>query len=383
MNEEQGMGSPVPVLSGLRVVEMTVWVAGPSAGGIMADWGADVVKVEPPVGDPQRNLFKAIGYREDMPNPAFAIDNRGKRSVVLDLRQEAGRAAMDCLLKDADVFLTNMRPAALERLGMHPDQVTERFPKIIYATVTGYGLDGPEAHRPGYDIGAFWARGGIARHLVPRDAAPVGVRAGLGDHVTGISTVSGILGALYERGRTGKGRVVETSLLRTGAYTIGGDIGIQLQFGRIESTKARDKNPLALVNCYEAGDGKWLWLIGLEADRHFPGVLRAIGREELAEDERFKDAKSRKNNCEVLVAEFDRTFKTQPRDYWADRFDEEQVWWAPAQSLSEVVEDKQLHAAGGFIEIPAGEVEETMTAVASPVTFRGDPLTHTGPVPAL
>ncbi len=377
------MSSPVPVLNGLRVVEMSMWVAGPSAGGIMADWGADVVKVEPPVGDPQRNLFKSIGYREDMPNPAFALDNRGKRSVVLDLRSDEGKAAMDRLLAGADVFLTNMRPAALQRLGLHPDQVTERHEALIYATVTGYGLDGPEAHRPGYDIGAFWARGGIARHLVAKDAAPVGVRAGLGDHVTGISTVSGILGALYERSRTGKGRVVETSLLRAGAYTIGGDIGIQLQFGRIESTKAREKNPLALVNCYEAGDGKWLWLIGLEADRHFPGVLRAIDREELGEDPRFKDAKARKRNCEALVAEFDTTFKTQPRDYWAARFDQEDVWWAPAQSLAEVVEDPQLHAAGGFIEIPAGEVEETMTAVASPVTFRGDPLTHTGPIPAL
>ena len=377
------MGSPVPVLNGLKVVEMTVWVAGPSAGGIMADWGADVVKVEPPVGDPQRNLFKAIGYKEDMPNPAFALDNRGKRSVVLDLRSDEGKAAMEKLLEGADIFLSNMRPSALERLNLHPSQVHERFPKLIVATVSGYGLDGPEAGRPGYDIGAFWARGGIARHLVPRDAAPVGVRAGLGDHVTGISTVSGILGAVFERGRTGKGRIVETSLLRAGAYTIGGDIGIQLQFGRIESTKARDKNPLALVNCYEAGDGKWFWLIGLEAERHFPGVLRALGREELAEDERFKDAKSRKRHSEDLVAEFDRGFKTQPREYWAKRFDAEDVWWAPAQSLAEVVEDEQLHAAGGFIEIPAGEVEEKMTAVASPVTFRGDPLTHTGPIPAL
>lgn len=377
------MSSPVPVLNGLRVVEMSMWVAGPSAGGIMADWGADVVKVEPPVGDPQRNLFKSIGYREDMPNPAFALDNRGKRSVVLDLREADAKAAMEKLLGGADVFLTNMRPAALKRLGLHPDQVTERHPEIIYATVTGYGLDGPEAHRPGYDIGAFWARGGIARHLVPKDAAPVGVRAGLGDHVTGISTVSGILGALFERSRTGKGRVVETSLLRAGAYTIGGDIGIQLEFGRIESTKARDQNPLALVNSYEAGDGKWLWLIGLEADRHFPGVLRAIGREELGDDPRFADAKARKRHCEELVMEFDTTFKTQPRDYWAARFDEEDVWWAPAQSLAEVVEDQQLHAAGGFIEIPKGEVEDTMTAVASPVTFRGDPLTHTGPIPAL
>ena len=201
------MSSPVPVLNGLRVVEMSMWVAGPSAGGIMADWGADVVKVEPPVGDPQRNLFKAIGYRDDMPNPAFALDNRGKRSAVLDLRSDAGKAAMESLLAGADVFLTNMRPAALRRLGLHPEEVHERFPRLVVATVSGYGLDGPEAHRPGYDIGAFWARGGIARHLVAQAMRRRSACAPAWAITSpGISTVSGILGAaITSASRTGKG----------------------------------------------------------------------------------------------------------------------------------------------------------------------------------
>ncbi len=378
------MASEVPVLEGVRVVEMTMWVAGPSAGGIMADWGADVVKVEPPSGDPQRNVFKLTGYPEGLPNPPFALDNRGKRSVTLDLRTEPGRAAMEKLLESADIFLSNMRQAALARLGLDHEQVTSRHPKLIYATISGYGLDGPDKDRPGYDIGAFWARTGIARDLVPRDAEPVPVRSGLGDHVTGISTVSGILAALYERSRTGRGRVVEVSLLRAGMYTIGGDISIQATFGKLESTKPRERSPLPLFNSYVAGDGKWFWLLGVEADRHFPNLVKAMDREDLAADERFHDAKTRRRFCADFIAELDATFATRSLTEWTERFDAHDVWWAPCQSVAEVLEDPQIHAAGGFVEIPPEEDgAEPMTSVASPVTFRGNPLRRTGPVPKL
>ena len=377
------MASDVPVLQGLRVVEMTMWVAGPSAGGILSDWGADVIKVEPPGGDPQRNVFKLTGYPEGLPNPPFALDNRGKRSVVLDLRSESGKAAMERLLEGADVFLSNMRQAALGRLGLDHAAVSERHPKLIYAAVSGYGLEGPDAHRPGYDIGAFWARTGIARDLVPRDAQPVPVRAGLGDHVTGISTVSGILAALHERTRTGKGRVVDVSLLRTGMYTIGGDISIQATFGKLESTKPRERSPLPLFNSYRAGDGKWFWLLGVEADRHFPGLMRAVEREELLDDERFANAKARRANCAEFIAELDGVFATRPLAEWTARFDAEDVWWAPCQSVAEVLEDEQIQAAGGFVTIPASDGADDMTSVANPVTFVGDPLRTTGPVPEL
>jgi crotonobetainyl-CoA:carnitine CoA-transferase CaiB-like acyl-CoA transferase len=377
------MASEVPVLNGVRVVEMTMWVAGPSAGGIMADWGADVVKVEPPTGDPQRNVFKLTGYPEGLPNPPFAMDNRGKRSVALDLRSESGRAAMERLLEGADVFLSNMRQAALRRLGLDHVAVSERHPKLIYATVSGYGLDGPDADRPGYDIGAFWARTGIARDLVPRDAEPVPVRAGLGDHVTGITTVSGILAALHERTQTGKGRVVEVSLLRTGMYTIGADIGIHATFGKLESTKPRERSPMPMFNSYRAGDGKWFWLLGVEADRHFPGLMRAIGREDLIDDERFIDAKTRRKNCAEFIAALDTCFAGRELREWSERFDAEDVWWAPCQSIAEVMEDAQIQAAGGFVTIPASDGADEMRSVASPVTFRGDPLRTTGPVPEL
>lgn len=383
MSDDAAATPPVPdtpVMAGVRVVELAIWVAGPSAGGILADWGADVVKVEAPGGDPQRSIFGALGYRDDLPNPAFDLDNRGKRSVALDLRTDAGRKAMERLLGTADVFLTNIRPAALRRLGLDHDAVTERHPGVVYAAVTGYGLEGPEAWRPGYDIGAFWARTGIARTMVPRGEPPIPVRMGMGDHMTGVSAVAGIAGALFERSRTGKGRVVEISLLRTGLYAMGWPLGLQLAFGRLESAKSREQTPTPLVNCYRAADDRWFWLIALEADRHFPGLLAALERPELAEDPRFVDARARKHHAPELVAELDAAFGSRTMAHWAGRFDTHDVWWAPAHTAADVLEDPQVAAAGGFVDI-ANPDGQDIRAVNSPVTFRGAELGRTGPVP--
>jgi crotonobetainyl-CoA:carnitine CoA-transferase CaiB-like acyl-CoA transferase len=371
----------VGVLAGFRVIELTMWVAGPSAGGIMADWGADVIKVEPAAGDPQRNSFRALGYRDDLPNPGFALDNRGKRSVVLDLNAEEGRAAMERLLESADVYLTNMRPRSLEGVGLAPEQVHERHPNLVVTTITGYGLDGEEAWRPGYDIGAFWARSGIARDLVPKDTAPLGVRGGMGDHTTGITAVSGTMAALLERTRTGNGRIVEASLLRTGVWAIGHNLAVQQTFGRIESAKPRERLSTPLVAPYRAGDDRWFWLIGVEADRHFPGLMKAIDRTDLIEDPRFVDAKSRRANSEAFIAELDDAFGAQPLSFWAERFDTFDVWWSPANSLAEALEDPQIAASGAFVEIEAAEGGEPVRSINTPITFRGNPLLRTPPPP--
>ncbi len=376
---ETTSGNEVQVLAGIRVVELTMWIAGPSAGGLLADWGADVIKIEPPSGDPQRNILGAMGYG-DLPVPGFALDNRGKRSVALDLATEEGRTAMEELLKRADVFLTNMRPKSLATMGLSPLQVHERHPRLIVTTITGYGLDGPDADLPGYDIGAFWARTGIARDLVPRNASPIGVRGGLGDHYTGLSATAGLLAALVERGRTGTGRIVETSLMRTGLWAIGHQVVIQDTFGRLESAKPREIAPVPLVNSYETGDGHWFWLIGLEADRHFPTVAAAIEQPGLLTDERFADAKTRKQNSSVLIALLDEAFRSQPLAHWKDMFTRHDVWWAPAQTMAEVLEDPQVHATGGFVQV-ANPDGEPYRSVNNPINFRGSPLRNTGPSP--
>jgi crotonobetainyl-CoA:carnitine CoA-transferase CaiB-like acyl-CoA transferase len=369
-------------LSGYRVVELGVWVAGPAAAGLMADWGADVVKVEPPEGDPQRRVFGALGIADQQGVPPFEIDNRGKRSVVLDLHTDAGRARMEQLLETADVFVTNVRPGALERLGLGHAEVLERHPRLVYASLTGYGLDGPDRDRAGYDIGAFWARSGLAHTMVPPDELPPPLRSGMGDHVTGVTLLSGVLAKLLERSRTGRGGLVATSLLRAGAYTIGWDIGIVLRFGKRESTRPRQRNRAPLVNCYRAGDGRGFWLLLLEGDRHWPKLVAALDRPDLAADARFVDARARVAHSEELIVALDRAFAEFDRDTLTARFDAHDVWWAPINSIFDLVDDPQAQAAGVFVDMSPREGEEPYRAVNGPVDFGGH-VVRPGRVPAL
>lgn len=368
MNDDGRGAGP---LDGYRVVELGVWVAGPAAAGLAADWGAEVIKVEPPAGDPQRRVFGALGIADQQGVPPFEIDNRGKRSVVLDLQTDEGKANMDRLLATADVFVTNVRPDALERLGLGHDAVLERFPRLVYASLTGYGLDGPERNRAGYDIGAFWARSGVAHTLVPPDQLPPALRSGMGDHTTGITLLSGILAKLLQRERTGVGGLVATSLMRTGMYTIGWDIGIALRFGKRESTRPRERSRGPLVNCYRARDGRSFWLLLLEADRHWPKLLAALDDADLSTDERFTDAKVRLANSEALVAALDEAFARHDFDDLVARFDTHDVWWAPINSIFDVIDDPQAQANGAFVEMAPRDGEAPYRAVNGPVDFGG------------
>ena len=369
-------------LAGYRVVELGVWVAGPAAAGLLADWGADVIKVEPPTGDPQRNIFGAVGVSDQQGVPPFEIDNRGKRSVVLDLQFAEQRETMDRLLATADVFVTNVRPDALRRLGLHHDDLLVRHPHLVYASLTGYGLDGPDAGRPGYDVGAFWARSGVAHTLVPPDEYPPAIRSGMGDHITGITMASGILAKLLERSRTGVGGLVATSLLRTGMYTIGWDIGIQLRYGKRESTRPRHRNGAPLMHCYRTRDERAFWLLMLQADRHWPKLIAALQRDDLAVDDRFLDAKSRRINSEQLIAELDAAFAQRDFDDLTARFDEHDVWWAPINSIVDVIADPQAQAAGAFVDMSPRDGEPPYQAVNGPIDFGGYEF-QPGPVPAL
>ena len=369
-------------LHGVKVIEMGVWVAGPAATGLMADWGADVIKVEPPTGDPQRFVFGALGVADQKGVPPFEIDNRGKRSVVLDLRQEEDLEKMFALLEEADVFVSNVRPAGLARMGLDPDSLTKRFPRLIYGQLTGYGTTGPDVDKAGYDIGAFWSRSGLAHTTVAPDELPPAIRSGQGDHTTGLSMAAGVMAALFDRERTGKGRVVSTSLLRTGIYTLGWDVGVYLRFGKRQSTKSSRKNPAPQMNCYRCSDGRAFWLLGMEADRHFPGLLKAIGREELASVENFKNARARSINAGEFTAVLDEHFAMQDYAYWTSRFDEHDVWWAPLNSIPEAVADPQVIASGAFVDMTPQPDEAPYRAVNSPVDFSGYSPKY-GPVPNL
>ena len=229
MSELQGStpshGGP---LAGVRVVELGLWLAAPACASILADWGADVVKIEPIGGDPFRGL--AWAYGGEM-NPPFELDNRGKRSVAVDLRTEGGQDVLWALLADADVFVTNYRPGGLERLGLDWPTVHDRLPQLIYGSITGYGLDGPERDRASYDMGAYWGRAGVAAALTPPGQDLPYQRGGFGDHLTGMSLAGGFSAALFARQRTGVGQLVSTSLLRAGMYQMGADINTSLRTG--------------------------------------------------------------------------------------------------------------------------------------------------------
>jgi crotonobetainyl-CoA:carnitine CoA-transferase CaiB-like acyl-CoA transferase len=363
-------------LQGVRVVEMGLWVAGPAAGGILADWGAEVIKVEPPGGDPFRRLFANLAGLRAPGSPPFDLDNRGKRSVILDLTTDEGSDALSHVLATADVFLSNYRLASLERLGLGPDELASRYPTLVACYVSGYGRRGPDRDRPGYDVGSFWARSGLAASMTPEGADIPLMRGGMGDHVTGLAAAGGICAALVERARTGRGQVVETSLLRTGIYAIGWDTAIHQHFGKLAPPERRAVTINPMMNPYRAADGRWFWLLGLEADRHWPPTAEACGHPEWIEDPRFATAADRRRNAIELISLLDAEFAGRPFAEWQQRFDEGGVWWAPVQTTAEVLRDPQAVAAGAFVDVTGLQTAdgEPAQSVATPVDFGGVPL---------
>jgi crotonobetainyl-CoA:carnitine CoA-transferase CaiB-like acyl-CoA transferase len=356
-------------MQGVKVLELGMWVAGPAGAGILGDWGADVLKIEPPEGDPFRALLS--GIVEDV-NPPFELDNRNKRSIGLDLSVEEGRALAAELVDGADVFVTNARPGALARAGLDHATVSARNPRLVYAHVTGYGLTGDDADRAAYDVGAFWSRAGVAAALTP-DGSPLPYqRGGMGDHMAGLAAAGAVSAALFARERTGTGQLVSVSLLRIGMYMLGWDINMSLRLGvpTLPMSVAAPPNPL--ITAYDTGDGRRFWMLGLQADRHWPDVLRAVGRPEWAEDPRFDTMMARFQHAAELVAALNEIFATRPLDDWAEIFDREDVWWAPVQHAHDVIVDPQARAAGGFVSVPTEE-GDPVEMVATPVDFAGTP----------
>ncbi|HUJ67098.1 MAG TPA: CoA transferase, partial [Acidimicrobiales bacterium] len=247
---------------GVRVVELAQWVFVPVAGALLADWGADVVHIEPTEGDPYRGLAtQGIGTEKGGVNMSLALANRGKRSLALNIRSEEGRAVLHRLLESADVFLTNMRPKALRRLGLDAEEVTGRYPRLIYARGSGYGVRGPDADQAGYDATAFWSRGGLAHMLTPPERDyPIGQRGAMGDRNGAMALAFGISAALLKRTRTGTGSVVDVSLLAMAMWTLSSDILAAL--GGDEPKASGGRGPLVnpVTASYRTKDGRHIQL---------------------------------------------------------------------------------------------------------------------------
>jgi len=365
-------------LEGIKVVELGVWVAGPAAGGILADWGADVVKIEPPTGDPGRMFGRMLGLDDDT-NPPFEMDNRSKRSIVLDLTTDGGLATARQLLAGADVFVTNVRPDALARLDLDYAKVAALNPGLVYGLITGYGESGPEANRPAYDVAAFWARSGVADLLTRPGDSPPFQRGGMGDHMTGMTLAAAINAALVARARTGQGQLVTTSLYRQGAYTVSFDLNTFLLTGNPIAIGQRETMFNPCMNNYLAADGRRLWIVGLEADRHWPSLCRAVGHPEWLSDKRFATARDRAINSRELIATLDEIFATKTLAEWADTFAAEpDLFWSPVNSMEDVLGDEQFHAAGGLVDVPDGG-----PMIATPADFHGTPWAPRSAAPKL
>lgn len=366
-------------LSGIKVVELGVWVAGPSCAAILADWGAEVIKIEPPEGDPFRGLY--AGLLGIPMNPPFELDNRGKRSIALNLDVEDARYVAGDLIDAADVFVTNMRPRVLEKYGLTYHELRDTNPKLIYCNLTGYGPDTEDANRAAYDVGAFYARGGVAAGLTAPGQEPPLQRGGMGDHMTGANAAGAVAAALFHRERTGEGQRVAASLLRTGVYMMGWDTNTALR-GMPVNTFDRRHTPNPLINSYQDANGKWFWLLLLQGDRHWPDLLKALDAAHLGEDARFATLLDRLQNTEAITNELDKVLATKTLAEWGPIFDRENVWWAPVNTVAEVISDPAAKAAGAFIEIP-GPDGAPLRQVATPVDFYGTPVTPTTWAPEL
>jgi crotonobetainyl-CoA:carnitine CoA-transferase CaiB-like acyl-CoA transferase len=359
---------------GVRVVELAQWVFVPVAGALLADWGADVVHIERLEGDPYRGLAtQGIGSERNGVNLSLALANRGKRSIALDVQQPSGVEVMHRLLESADVFLTNVRPRALRRLGLDAETLTVAHPGLIYARGHGFGARGPDADHAGYDSSAFWARGGLAHVLTPPDRDyPISQRGAMGDRNGAMALAFGISAALLKRTRTGLGSLVDVSLLATAMWTLSSDVLAALGGDSPQAAAGRGPTINPIVGAYRTRDGRHIQLVFLEGDRYWADFCRLIGRDDLAGDPRFATLQARRENAAACVALLDAEFGRRTFAEWKELLKGIDAPWAPIQSVPELLDDPQV-VANGYIGDVVIDGEPAYQLPAVPVQFDGHP----------
>ncbi len=370
------------LLNGIRVVELATYMAAPSAAALMAEWGADVIKIEPPEGCPIRQFFQTSGSLNEFPdNPVFDLDNRGKKSIALDMKKAEDVASLKLLLKEADVFVNNLRASTLKSRGLDYASIKKDFPQLIYASLTGYGLTGPDADLPGFDVSGFFARTGMTSLTGRKGEDPTPPRIAVGDHITGVSLTAGILAALLRRQREGAGCLVEASLLRAGIYALGSDMAIQMAYGRVASTKTRKESRLPENNYFRAKDKKWLVIVPRPAGSDWGTICRVIGRADLADNPDYQSRRARMLDAEKLVSLLDEAFARRDRDEWGAILDKAGIVWAPVLTPAEVVADPQTKASGAMIKREG--INGAYPGPAAPVAFPDLNLPIPAPAPEL
>jgi crotonobetainyl-CoA:carnitine CoA-transferase CaiB-like acyl-CoA transferase len=269
----------------------------------------------------------------------------------------------------ADVIHTPLRPGAHEPPGLDPATLLAATPRLVYGLATGYGMHGPERDRAAYDAGAFWGRAGVGATLAPPGGEPPFPRTAFGDHATALALAGGVAAALFARERTGRGGLVTTSLLRAGLYIVGADTNQVLRLGIPPLSLQRAAMPNPLCTFYRTADERWIFLLGLQADRHWPDLVRAVDQPTWLADPRYVDIGARRAHFRELIDALDAEFARRDFDEWAARLDAAGMWWAPVQTIEEAVRDPQVAASGAFVDVPVAD--GTARMLATPVDFDG------------
>ncbi|MBI3743972.1 MAG: CoA transferase [Chloroflexi bacterium] len=361
-------------LSGVRVIEMSTWAALPGGGAILADWGAEVIKVEEPEGggDPAREFNKVPKADGTSPiAPTWEQDNRNKKAITINVNKREGQEALHRLIKKADVFVTSTRPSTLKKLHISYDELSKINPRLIFLHLSGYGPKGPDAERPGYDALCFWARNGIGLALAKPDGSPTSQRAAMGDHTTSVTIAGGIAAALYAREKTGKGQHVQASLFHAGLWVMSADSVVASYSGRDATPMNRGVVGNPLVGTYQCKDG-WLQMVNLQSDRFWQPFCEALGRQDMAKDERYSTSANRAPHAGALMAEFQKEFLKKKVEEWIPILDKHGIRWGRVQTVLGATKDPQAWANGYFKTIEHPEAG-TLNLVTSPIQFSETP----------
>jgi crotonobetainyl-CoA:carnitine CoA-transferase CaiB-like acyl-CoA transferase len=369
------------IFEGLKVLDCASFIAAPAAATVLSDFGADVIKIEPPgAGDPYRNLPNLPGYPHSEHNFAWMLEARNKKSLALDLSRPEGQAVLHRLAAQADVFITNYPPQVRERLGITHAHLAPQNERLIYASFTGYGEKGEEANKPGFDSNAYWARSGLM-DLVRADehTTPARSIAGMGDHPCAMAFYGAIVTALYKRERTGKGSHVSSNLMANGVWAASVLAQAKLVGAKFGERRPRERALNAVTNHYQCKDGRWLILSLLNEDRQWPTLARCLGREDLVTDVRFETKKDRHARSLELIKIFDETFVTRDLAEWRRILDGNGLVFGVVGILDDIPTDQQM--IDNEVLVPFEN--DTMMTISSPIWVDGSRKVQPRKPPAL
>ena len=355
------------IFDGLKVIDCASYIAGPAAATVMSDFGAEVIKIEPPgLGDPYRNV--ALRPPSSPPAPNWVMDSRNKKSLAIDLASEKGREVLYKLVAGADVFITNYPPPVRRKLRIGLDDLAPLNPRLIYASFTGYGETGPEADKPGFDVTAWWARSGLM-DLVRSgpDAIPARSLGGMGDHPSAMAVYGAIVTALYQREKTGQGAHVGSSLLANGLWANSCSVQQQLCGEPVSIQPPRDQAPAPTRNHYQCRDGHWIILSIMPTEDRWKRFSKLVGDGVLASDPRYADAALRDANAYAMTADLDAIFARKDYAEWKALLEANGLIFGIVARIEDVANDQQAIASGALV---AFEGESLMT-VSSPFWLAG------------